>query len=116
NALCVDLLRLRPQDRPDWRAILRQIGSAPPEQEWSSVSARGRTREALLLGRQQHLGGLREALRAVIAGRSVSLLAHGRSGVGKTALMHHFLNSVADRGEAVVLMGRCYEREAVPFK
>jgi len=31
-------------------------------------------------------------------------------------LIRHFLDGLIGRGEAVVLSGRCYEREAVPYK
>ena len=49
-------------------------------------------------------------------GRTVVLLVHGPSGVGKTRLVQHFLDGLAEPGEPVVLAGRCYEREAVPYK
>src|SRR5262249_13677384 len=34
----------------------------------------------------------------------------------KTLLAQHFLDSLAERGAAVVLAGKCYERESVPYK
>ena len=40
----------------------------------------------------------------------------GPSGIGKTTLVRHFTNSLVRDECAVVLAGRCYAREAVPFK
>ena len=49
-------------------------------------------------------------------GRSVLVRVHGRSGVGKSALVQRFLGDLADADRAVVLSGRCYEQESVPYK
>ncbi len=43
-------------------------------------------------------------------------LVSGASGMGKTALMRACLDELADDAAAIVLEGRCYEREAVPYK
>jgi predicted ATPase len=41
---------------------------------------------------------------------------YGRSGMGKSALVRRFLAMLREGDGAVVLQGRCYERESVSFK
>lgn len=42
--------------------------------------------------------------------------AHGPSGIGKSALLESLLTAVVELDRALVLRGRCYERESVPYK
>ena len=69
------------------------------------------------VGREAHLAALAGALgRRGRSGRTVVVFVHGRSGVGKSALVQTFLDGPACRDRSVVLAGRCYERESVPYK
>src|SRR5260221_3928615 len=43
-------------------------------------------------------------------------MLQGGSGMGKSALATQFLGGLASRSDVLVLSGRCYERETVPFK
>ena len=49
------------------------------------------------------------------AERRSACLCRGDPGTGKSSLVEAFIEQVADDG-AVVLKGRCYEMESVPFK
>ena len=69
-----------------------------------------------LVGRQRHREALEAALTAMCLGRTVAVYLHGPSGAGKTALLQDFLDQRLERGDAVILAGRCYERESVPYK
>ena len=40
----------------------------------------------------------------------------GPSGIGKSALVRSFLGRLSMRDEVIVLSGRCYEHESVPYK
>lgn len=105
SQLCVDLLRRDPGERPAGSAILRRL------ERPSSLPSDDR---GWFVGRESHLARLHGALRDVRAGHQQTIYVHGPSGIGKTALVQRFLEEV--KGEALVLRGRCYERESVPYK
>jgi energy-coupling factor transporter ATP-binding protein EcfA2 len=114
--LCVDLLRCDPAARPDGPEMLRRLGSknvapAAPRRPLGS-----RTRAAPLIGRAEHAAALREAFVATRSGRAVTVLVRGRSGMGKSVLIEHVAGELQQSSGAVVLAGRCYERESVPYK
>jgi hypothetical protein len=68
-----------------------------------------------LLGRDAELEAL-EALHASALADGLALgLVRGRSGLGKSALIQAFARKLEASG-TVVLSGRCYESESVPFK
>jgi tetratricopeptide (TPR) repeat protein len=70
-----------------------------------------------LVGRESQLAALADALATVRRSRSpVSTFVRGRSGEGKTSLVEAFLTPLRTDPTAVVLSGRCYDRESVPFK
>jgi len=71
---------------------------------------------ARLVGREPHRRALRSAFEASRAGRPVTVRVWGPSGAGKSSLVQSFLDDLTARGEAVVLRGRAYERESVPYK
>ena len=117
NALCVDLLRRDPQARPTEREVLNRLGATPVDRGGvpgaeSSSHAGGLP----FVGRAAQRAALREAFEATTQGRTVVVFVSGRSGVGKSALVQHALDDLAARCDAVVLAGRCYERESVPYK
>ena len=58
-----------------------------------------------------------EAYERTKEGCAVAVLVRGSSGVGKTALIRRFLEDVKRRDAGtVILTGRCYEQETVPYK
>src|SRR6185369_5088893 len=68
---------------------------------------------AAFVGRAAELDVLRRALADARRG-GVAMLVKGRSGIGKSTLIRRFLRGLGDA--VIVLEGRCFEREAVPFK
>ncbi|HEY4178648.1 MAG TPA: protein kinase [Kofleriaceae bacterium] len=108
--LCASLLKAGPKDRPSGEQILTQLGAAP------SKTTRKLARSVppvVFVGRTSEVDEMRRAL-ADARRRGMTLIVRGRSGIGKSTLVRRF---VRDLGEAVTaLEGRCFEREAVPFK
>jgi eukaryotic-like serine/threonine-protein kinase len=116
NALCVELLRRAPEERPGGHEVLRRLSGASPRPEpavptWSAVVTR-----TPFVGRGQQLAALRDAFQTTRQGRTVVLLVRGPSGLGKSALVQCFLDRLRERGDVVVLTGRCYEQESMPYK
>jgi hypothetical protein len=87
--------------------------TAPPAHVSTSRSTR---RSEILIGRETHLAAIEDAWAASRRGGAVIQLVHGSSGMGKSALVRRFLDEIAGRDGTLVLQGRCYERESVPFK
>ena len=112
EGLCLDLLSRDPTKRPMAGEILRRLGLAGGETSLVEVGPG----DTLFVGREYHLRLLREAYDATHRGRPVAIQVYGRSGMGKTALVSRFLASLRHSDGAIVLTGRCYERESVSFK
>jgi hypothetical protein len=114
DALCQGLLRRDPARRPSGADVVRALKGAPPAAAGLAVAAAA---APVFVGRDPHLSALREAFATLKAGRGITVAVNGGSGMGKTALVRRFLEELkAQDGEAVVLVGRCYERESVPYK
>jgi serine/threonine protein kinase/tetratricopeptide (TPR) repeat protein len=110
--LCRDLLQPRPEDRPSGREVLRRLGGEPTA---PAIGLPGS--ELPFVGREQQLRALRKAYRSMERGEASIAFVGGKSGMGKTALVEHFLERIQHRHRnTVVLTGRCYERESVPYK
>lgn len=112
NQLCVDLLAREPNSRPTGVQILKRIGESRAIVVQSRP--RGDSSDVELIGRETYQETLSKVFASVRAGRARTVLVEGGSGVGKSALVSCFLSSL--RQVAVVLDGRCYERESVPYK
>ena len=120
NDLCVRLLRRRPEERPSGREVLRILGhgkTGPLQRPIMSAPAPSKAPAAAFVGRERQLRQLNEAFAFTRRNQTVTVYLHGSSGMGKTALARHFLDELrTHESEVVVLEGRCYERESVPYK
>jgi eukaryotic-like serine/threonine-protein kinase len=115
DRLCMDLLQPDPAARPSGREVLRRLGAAPERRRPTATPAPPPD-DVALVGRDRHLAVLRDAFARTRAGESATVLVHGTSGMGKSTLVRAFLDEVRRDPDAIVLAGRCYERESVPYK
>jgi serine/threonine protein kinase len=110
DEICRGLLRRDPAHRLGGRDILARLGretTSAPAAEAGAVP---------LVGRERHLRRLDQAFSVACGGRPAVAHVRGPSGMGKTALVRRFLERLRERGPVVVLGGRCFERESVPYK
>ena len=106
----MDLLRRDPDERPPGEEILRRVGGTAAEHRDRPPST-GHSSAA----RPSSLHSC-AAFADLCKGKTGSVFVHGRSGAGKSSLIERFLEGVTERGEAVILAGRCYEQESVAYK
>ena len=111
DELCRDLLRVDPRARPSGDEIIRRLGGPAPNTAPVTAAA------GPLIGRDRQRHALRDAFAAAVAGVQTTVCVHGMSGAGKTALVRTFVEELRDEvPDLLVLTGRCYQRESVPYK
>jgi serine/threonine protein kinase len=117
SRLSWDLLAPRPENRPSGEEVLARIAAPGADQgPVVSIPAPASTLRTFV-GRSRHLDALADAYETASTGRAVTVHVHGSSGMGKTALVRRFLDQLQGREDGVVVLsGRCYERESVPYK
>mgnify|MGYP000915472174 CR=1 FL=1 len=119
--LCMALLSRDPAARP--RGVDVAATLAPTEPETKSLRLSGGSTSAFT-GRDAELAALARSLLLLEGSDDASsrpgaatVLIRGASGIGKTALVRHFVENLDDdASNTVVLEGRCFEREAVPYR
>jgi serine/threonine protein kinase len=119
DEICSALLHIEPRRRPTGDLILSRLGvhDRPSITRMAPLArASMHTQTQLLVGREPELAQLERALADTRAGRQVSVYVNGESGIGKTTLVRTFAANAAGDERVLVLSGRCYERDAVPFK
>ena len=114
NTICVGLLRRTPEQRMSGQQAAELLEGE------SALSGQARLSQAdsvpPFVGRHRQLDALEAASRQAKLGTATIVYVHGPSGIGKSALVQCFLDRLVSREDIVVLRGRCYEYESVPFK
>jgi hypothetical protein len=96
---------------PNSVAKLQSASLYPPAHPVSSTEVRR------FFGREEELARLEAAYKATRDGAAACVLLEGESGVGKSLLVRRFLGRLREADlDVLVLTGRCYEKESVPYK
>jgi tetratricopeptide (TPR) repeat protein len=112
DALCRGLLRVGVDARPRADETLRVF--QPVDAAASDTALPIVAPAEVFVGRAAELAALRAAHADCAGGVPVVVHLSGEPGIGKTALVHAFLDELPS--DARVLHGRCYQQESVPFK
>jgi hypothetical protein len=107
SEVCMGLLRRDPARRIAGRDVVRRLRA-------TSVDDSSEAADAVFIGRQPALDALRAVFADVAQGRSASVVVHGPSGIGKSALVQHFI--AQHQEHALVLRSRCHQHESIPYK
>ena len=108
DQLCRALLAVDPDRRPDGHVVLERLGAAATARPPAVPSSP-------FVGRRRELQTLERAFEDLANDGTLVVLVDGESGVGKSSLIREFVRRLP-LSRALVLGGRCYERESVPYK
>jgi eukaryotic-like serine/threonine-protein kinase len=116
--LCMQLLQIDPSQRPEGSEVLRRFGVNHHRASSHALSSSASSSQRkIFVGRDPELDELRRAFDDLDGAGSIAAFIQGESGVGKTTLINHFINSIERAHEGtIVLSGQCREHEAIPFK
>jgi tetratricopeptide (TPR) repeat protein len=114
SAICMGLLHRTAEQRLNGSAALTALTrDTAPSMSASPLTA---IQDTVFVGREGQLQALRDAIKVPSRGGAMAVAIYGPSGIGKSALVRRFLSEPSRRDQAVVLAGRCYENESVPYK
>jgi eukaryotic-like serine/threonine-protein kinase len=113
STLCMRLLDRDPAVRPGPVEVLRAIDARVELASLGSVSGQSTLR---LFGRSAELAELRAAVDGARKGATVAVLISGEPGIGRTTVLHQLAADLRSDPESLILTGRCYRQESVPYK
>ncbi|RME45352.1 MAG: hypothetical protein D6795_16660, partial [Deltaproteobacteria bacterium] len=114
SALAIGLLALDPSRRPKFPEIMTALLATAAGGRRAGAGRRGK--KTPFVGRSEIVARLHEHFEEARKGAGRLVVLHGTSGIGKTALLTRFLEEIRRRPDTLILEGRCFERERLPFK
>jgi eukaryotic-like serine/threonine-protein kinase len=117
SAICMGLLARDPAQRMTGEQALALLKFEPIDAaRATSAPPSPSASERVFVGRESQLAVFQAAFAATAQGVPSIAFVHGKSGIGKSALVERFLSGLSARSDVVVLAGRCYEQESMPYK
>jgi tetratricopeptide (TPR) repeat protein len=113
DEVCLSLLHRDPALRMSGRDLIERLSGGAVS---APSSNSGEASDALFVGRESSLDVLDAAFASVTAGRSATVVIYGPSGIGKSALVQHFIDRRLPGERVLVLRSRCHEHESIPYK
>ena len=110
DELVARLLERDPSRRAGAASILAWLDGEAHDDDTREIG------EPPFVGRVAERALLADELSRVAAGKPRTVVVRAASGMGKSALIRCFAEELESGGRAIVLAGRCYQREEVPFK
>ena len=115
DLLCQQLLKRDPLKRPSGKEILQRLSNNNFSVSSLSLAA---PQAIPFVGRESYINIIKESFNKVKETKqTVTVYVYGNSGMGKSSLVRHFLKQLEKtEKDVVILTGRCYEQESVPYK
>lgn len=117
--LAMGLVAAHPEARFGHREVAAYLDSAPGGYKPSRSFAPLADPDELFIGRERELSVLEAAYDKLGSAEGPEVVyVRGESGIGKSALVHELVRKLgrSGHGEPVVLAGRVFEEEVVPYK
>jgi eukaryotic-like serine/threonine-protein kinase len=109
--ICMSLLRRDPAMRMSGREALEGLSLG----DRATADGSATFAEPVFVGRDDSMDVLWAAFKTSRAARSTTVMVHGPSGIGKSALVQRFVETL-EREPVLVLRSRCHEHESIPYK